>query len=436
MRKRFLCALLAALLALGAFSSPALALERGSAAQRFAQRIPIETVRARLAGGTDYLDKFGVTRKKLVAELSAHEHDSFYLGTPFVGGDWQSPRGDTSYNGQPGTNCAGFVAYVLRKCGLDVKKTLQTMRSGRFTNWSSGLFADGLSSASNYMSLAEKGNLVAYAYPNKAALLAGGKCEKGDIILRFWTDSWGGYDEDNHLMIFWGANSHEDKVWQNASGRLHIGQMWSGDASSFIVIKFAPEKPPSPPVAGFQDVFEADWYAGAVAYVKEAGLMEGVGGGEFRPKETMTRAQLVTTLWRLSGSPEAELSEQFADVADSAWYAQAIAWAVMSGVAEGRDEQTFDPSAPVSRQEFAAFLYRYCQSRWIDTSPWDPLEGFRDVSEIADYALPAIQWAKAAGVMAGTGPDTLEPRARATRAQAATLLQNLREKIIPGTPQA
>lgn len=441
MKNRILSLILALCLALSlpAFSASAEEARLESAETKFSERIPTATVQARLAGGTDYLDKYGVTREKIVKELSAHEHDNYYLGTPFVGGDWQSPRGDTSYNGAPGTNCAGFVGYVLRKCGIDTKAVLNTMRSSsRFTCWGSGLAYDGLASASNYMSLAEKGKIVAYAYPTKAALLAGGKCEKGDIILRFWTDSWGGYDEDNHLMIFWGSTPHDDKVWQNASGRLHIGPMWSGDASSFIVIKFAPSKLSDsaaqtvPAVAGFEDIREKDWFAEAVKYVKQAGIMNGTGKKTFSPHAPTLRGQLVTILWGLSGRPEAALPGNFTDVEKSQYYSAAVDWAVESGIIAGYGDGRFGPDDPVTRQDLAVILYAYCNSRGYDTSAWKDLSGYSDVKEVGGYALEAMEWASGAGLINGTGGNSLSPKKTASRCETASVVMGLCERIKAG----
>lgn len=431
MRKRAASLFLAFWMAVSLLPGHASAAELENEAVKRNARIPISQVQARLKNGTDYLDKFGVTREKIVRELSAHEHDNYYLNTPFVGGDWQSPRGDTSYNGAPGTNCAGFVAYVLRKCGLDTAAVLKTMRSSsRFTRWGSGLPYDGLSSASNYMSLAERGKIISYAYPTKAAMLKDGKCEKGDIILRFWTDSWGGYDEDNHLMIFWGSTPQEDKVWQNASGRLHIGQMWCGDASSFIVIKFAPSKPPAPPVAGFQDVREDQWYAEAVRYVKENGLMAGTKADRFSPNSPATRAQIVSILWRLSGEPEAWTKSCFTDVKEGQYYSTAVDWAVESGIVSGFGDDTFRPGHTISRQDLAVILYRYCQYRGADLTVEADLSGYADASEISGYALEAMGWANAAGLITGTTEETLLPAGGASRCQTASILMRLRENVM------
>lgn len=431
-----LAVLLSALLILCGTSLPAGAEEavcRDSAEGEKAYRIPTAVVQERLKGGIYYLDRFGVTRKKVVAELSAHEHDNYYWNTPFVGGDWQSPRGDTSYNGAPGTNCAGFVAYVLRKCGMNTAAVQQVMRSSdRYTRWGSGLPHDGLASASNYMSLAEKGKLISYAFPSKAALLNSGKAEKGDLVLRFWTDSWGGWDEDNHLMIFWGNTSKEDKVWQNASGRLHIGQMWDEDDSSFVLIKFAPSEPPAPLVEGYQDVWETLWYAEDVRYVSQAGLMKGTGKEWFSPKAPLLRGQLVSILWRMSGEPPVVLQEEgppFSDVPEGRYYTDAVNWAEQAGIVGGYANGTFQPDRPVSRQEMAAILYGYCNWRGLYTGARGDLSGYADKDQIDGYAEEALSWASAAGLITGHNASTIDPRSQTQRCQAAAIFKRLCEWI-------
>lgn len=85
-------------------------------------------VKERIEGGTGYMTKYGVSRASVVKELEAHENDDYYLGTRYKGGDWQSPKGDTSYNGTAGLNCSGFVSYVLRKAGLDARRAMQVIK--------------------------------------------------------------------------------------------------------------------------------------------------------------------------------------------------------------------------------------------------------------------------------------------------------------------
>lgn len=394
-------------------------------------RVPFATVQARCAGGTDYLDKFGVTRKALLAELTAHEHDNYYLGTPWIGGDWQSPRGDASYNGRAGMNCAGFVAYVLRKCGLNSTAAINAMKSGKPRYWGTGRPYDLLAGASNYMSLVEKGGLIAYAFESREALLASGKCEKGDLVLRFWTDSFSDGDADNHLMIYWGSDSHENKVWNSTAGRNHIGPIAPGYGASFVLIKFAPL---APPVAGFTDVREDDWFAGAVQYVKEKDLMSGTSDVRFSPSGFTTRGQLVSILWRLSGKLEAAAEgSSFPDVDPEKYYAPAIAWAAGQSIVSGYPSGDFCPEKRVSRQELAVILRNYCAARGISTQVEEEdftLAGYEDFPEIGDFAVEAMEWAKVQGLISGVSETRLVPQGSATRAQTASVLQRFCQNVL------
>ena len=101
---------------------------------------PFNTVKSEVEGGTNYMTSVGVTRESIVRELEAHEDDNYYLGTPYAGGDAQSPNGDTSYNsGAAGMNCAGFISYVLRKAGLDAETTMEIMHRTPVNQYGSGL---------------------------------------------------------------------------------------------------------------------------------------------------------------------------------------------------------------------------------------------------------------------------------------------------------
>ena len=158
------------------------------------------TVKSEVEGGTSYMTSVGVTRESIVRELEAHEDDNYYLGTPYAGGDAQSPNGDTSYNsGATGMNCAGFISYVLRKAGLDAETTMEIMHRTPVNQYGSGLPYDWLAGASNYKNLIENGNISAYAFRTKQELLSSGLAEKGDIILMWWSNSPGADGADNHI---------------------------------------------------------------------------------------------------------------------------------------------------------------------------------------------------------------------------------------------
>lgn len=175
----------------------------------------LSAIKAQLEGGTNYISDFGsITRESLIAELEAHQNDNYYLNTPYVSGDHQSPNGDTSYNGAKGMNCAGFISYVLRKSGLDANAAMKAICKTRHSDWNSGRPYSMLAAASNYFTWAENSGLKCYAYESMDALLAGGKAVKGDLILCYVNQPWllSGA-EDNHLTIFWGDSPSENLVW-------------------------------------------------------------------------------------------------------------------------------------------------------------------------------------------------------------------------------
>ena len=179
---------------------------------------PFNTVKSEVEGGTNYMTSVGVTRESIVRELEAHEHDSYYLGTKYVGGDAQSPNGDTSYNsGTVGMNCGGFVSYVLRKAGLDADLVMEIMHRTPVNQFGSGLPYDWLAGASNYKNLIENGQISAYAFRTKQELLSSGLAEKGDIILMWWSDNPGADGADNHIGFFWGEASDDDVMWHSGT---------------------------------------------------------------------------------------------------------------------------------------------------------------------------------------------------------------------------
>ena len=209
---------------------------------------PFNTVKSEVEGGTNYMTSVGVTRESIVQELEAHEDDNYYLGTPYAGGDAQSPNGDASYNsGTVGMNCAGFISYVLRKAGLDAETTMEIMHQTPVNQYGSGLPYDWLAGASNYKNLIENGNISAYAFRTKQELLSSGLAEKGDIILMWWSNSPGADGADNHIGFFWGEASDDDVMWHSgtepSSGNQISAITPKTEGSFYILIKIEPIKP-------------------------------------------------------------------------------------------------------------------------------------------------------------------------------------------------
>lgn len=179
---------------------------------------------------------------------------------------------------------------------------------------------------------------------------------------------------------------------------------------------------------GFQDVPRNAWYAGAVENVCAAGLMQGTGNGCFSPNATVTRGQVAAILHRMAGSP-AVYGSSFSDVKASAYYSKAVAWASRRGVVEGFSDGTFRPDLPVSRQQLAAFLWRYAGLNRGDSGRRTSLAGYSDAGQVSAYAVEPMEWALAEGILQGTAKGTLQPQGQASRAQTAVLLERFTEML-------
>lgn len=186
-------------------------------------------------------------------------------------------------------------------------------------------------------------------------------------------------------------------------------------------------KDDSCPIWPFADAAPTAWYHDGVHYCVENGLMQGVSTAKFLPDGSTTRAQLVTILWRLEGSPETTGAVRFGDTAGGAWYTEAVRWAVGCGVVKGYDNGCFGPNDAVTREQMAAILYRYAQHKGYDVSAGEGTNilSFDDAFAVSEYAIPAMQWACGSGMVRGIaqkGGMLLAPRDTTTRTQAATLI--------------
>ena len=167
----------------------------------------------------------------------------------------------------------------------------------------------------------------------------------------------------------------------------------------------------------FADVAADAWYADEVAYVVAEGLMNGVGDNKFAPSGTASRAMIVTVLYRLAGSPEVKAETMFADLTAD-WYKDAVAWAYAEGITVGLTETEFAPDKSVTRQELATFLYRFAEADKAEAE----LDKYADADQIAAWAVEAMAWANAEGLIIGRTEDTLAPAYTTTRAELATIL--------------
>ncbi len=170
----------------------------------------------------------------------------------------------------------------------------------------------------------------------------------------------------------------------------------------------------------FPDVKETDWYFTAVKYVYENSLFRGTENG-FEPDTAMSRAMLVTVLHRFA-APEGSAGENpFEDVPENQWYTDGIKWAVKNHIVSGVSEAVFDPDAGITREQLAVILYRYAAFCGYDVTGTD-LTGYLDAEEISDYAVDAVRYAVAKGIISGKTETALAPRDGATRAEVATML--------------
>ena len=181
--------------------------------------------------------------------------------------------------------------------------------------------------------------------------------------------------------------------------------------------------------APFLDVAEDAWYADAVAYVYDNGLMSGTSTTLFSPNATTTRGMIVTMLYRLEGEPRISSGSAFDDVDAGMYYADAVAWASQNDIVTGYDEATFGPNNAITREQMAAILYRYAQYKGYRTTADADLSGYVDADSVSSYALASLQWANAAGLVSGTSSNTLTPDGSATRAQVATIFMRFMEDV-------
>ena len=175
----------------------------------------------------------------------------------------------------------------------------------------------------------------------------------------------------------------------------------------------------------FTDVSTSDWFYSAVKFVYENGLMDGVGNNLFAPNATLNRAMAVTILYRLEGSPDLDgenLGYPFADVDGDTWYSDAVYWARLNGIVDGVENNRFNPTGSLTREQMATILYRYAQYKGADVSASGDLSGFVDSANVSSWAADAVKWAVGSGLVNGVEGNALAPQGTSTRAQAATVL--------------
>ena len=193
---------------------------------------------------------------------------------------------------------------------------------------------------------------------------------------------------------------------------------------------FIPEKEPdcprdeTCPLAAFSDMTPTDWYHDGVHYVLTEGIMTGTGPDTFDPNGAATRAMVVTMLWRMADKPVVTGECTFTDVDMTSWYADAVLWAVTTGVVNGTSETTFSPDSPITREQLSTILYRYAQTQGKGfRGSWSIRLDYPDAAQVSEWAYEPLCWMTMNGIIQGLSDGTLAPQASATRAQIATMFQ-------------
>lgn len=180
----------------------------------------------------------------------------------------------------------------------------------------------------------------------------------------------------------------------------------------------------------YTDVPADSWYADAVKYCYDNGLMDGIGGDEFAPNAVTTRAMVVTVLYRIEGEPSASGNGGFADVSSGQWYTEAVAWAKAHGIVNGYSATEFAPDDAMTREQMAAVMFRYAEYKGVASDTSADLSGYTDAGKVSTWAEEAMEWANAEKIITGTSTTTLAPSGSSTRAQLATVLMRYCENVV------
>lgn len=189
------------------------------------------------------------------------------------------------------------------------------------------------------------------------------------------------------------------------------------------------EKPVVPDNTFFEDVKATDWFYSAVKYVHENKLMSGLTTTKFGPYDILSREQFAAILYRMNGSPEVGTgASAFRDVPSGTWYTNAVIWASQNKIISGYNANTFGTGDPITREQMAVMMYRYGSYMGYNVSSRADFSRFSDASKVSAYAKDAMQWAVAEGIISGNTNGTLNPQGSATRAECASIIMRFNKK--------
>ena len=232
-----------------------------------------------------------------------------------------------------------------------------------------------------------------------------------------------------------------DKDFSNITEQITVTAQWTqtGDNIDAPPVDTQPstdDNDTMPPLVAepwedpYSDVPETAWFYAAVKFVTENAIMNGTGDGKFSPNVTMSRAMLVTVLYRLEGKPDVNGDITFPDVNAGQWYSDAILWASENGIVDGYENGKFGLDDPVTREQAVAILYRYAKAKGLDVSASADLSGYTDMDDISSWALDAMKWAVAVRIIEGRTSTTTAPQGTSTRAEVATIFMRFIEGFL------
>jgi len=234
-------------------------------------------------------------------------------------------------------------------------------------------------------------------------------------------------EKENGLVVWYVDNKGNRERCQGSYDPVNKRMNWETDHLSLYMIDYCPS-------ATFADLDIDAWYADSTDFVIANGLMNGIGDDKFDPDGTTSRAMIVTILWRLEGSPIVNYAMDFEDVDAEQWYTEAVRWAASEKIVEGYGNGKFGTNDAITREQMVTIMYRYAQYKGYDVSVGENTNilSYGDVFDVAEWAIPAMQWACGSGMIQGIADGStmnLAPQGNATRAQAAAILQRFVENV-------
>ena len=359
----------------------------------------------------------------------------------YIIGDPEAEKFEVSFSGGIGSEGTApvFDAEAAAGESLILPANPYTMENGRFVGWSDG--TDTYNAGDTYVMPEKNTSFIAvWELAHSVSFTAGGGAgDVPDLVYRYAGDTFAlpncTFICENHTFNGWDDGTETIQpghVYTMPDNALVFAALWKSDEDGTIIGGGGTGGISGEPTSeehlcdAFRDIV-GHWAKEGICYVVENGIMNGIGSDTFSPDTNMTRAMLVTVLYRMEGSPEVTADNPFSDVKNGAYYTEPVIWATGNNIVNGYGSGLFGPEDNITRQQIAAILYRYAIYKDCDVSAAVDLNVYHDASDIADWAFVGMRWANAEGFITGRTADTLEPGGTAKRAEVATILMRFLE---------